>query len=119
MDDFAKEYDSNNFITEGTASNAWIVDSNNVLITRELGKDILAGVTRDVVINLAKSLSVDVLEKKFSLNDIKAAKEAFFTSSTALIRPVGSVDGIKIGDGTIGIVASRLVDEYLDYLNNN
>ena len=112
-------YDSNNFITEGTASNAWIVDSSNVLITRELGKDILAGVTRDVVITLAKSLGVDILEKKFSLKDIKAAKEAFFTSSTALIRPVGSVDGIKIGNGKIGEVTSRLVDKYLDYLNKN
>ena len=112
-------YDSNNFITEGTASNAWIVDSNNALITRELGKDILAGVTRDVVINLAKSLKVKVLEKKFSRDDIKEAKEAFFTSSTALIRPVGIVDGIKIGNGTIGKVTSRLLDQYLNYLNNN
>ena len=112
-------YDSNNFITEGTASNAWFVDSNNVLITRELGKDILAGVTRDVVITLAKSLGVDVLEKKFSLKDIRVAKEAFFTSSTALIRPVGSVDGIRIGEGAIGKVTSRLLDQYLNYLNNN
>lgn len=99
-------------ITEGTSTNAWIVTEGNRLITRPLGYDIIAGITRQAVIECAHGANLQVIERAFSIDEAKSASEAFITSTTSFVLPVVAIDGTKIGKGKPGPVASRLNDDY-------
>lgn len=99
-------------VTEGASSNAWIVDAEGALITRPLGRDILGGVTRLQVVNLARQAQIKVVERPFTAAEAKAAGEAFVTSTTAFVAPVVEIDGFVIGDGRPGPVARKLAELY-------
>ncbi len=105
------------YITEGSSSNFWILNKNNVLITRSLDGKILAGITRDSILNCAKNKNIKVKEKKISLDDIKDCKEAFITSASSFVTPVIQVDNIKINNGKVGEFSNLLRKTYLE-LNN-
>ena len=100
-------------ITEGGSSNAWIVDKTGALITHPLGVEILGGITRQTVIRCAESLQIRVIERPFSVEEARGAKEAFITSAMNLVTPVIAIDGAKIGDGKPGPIASRLREAYI------
>ena len=100
------------FVTEGTSSNAWIVSQNNELITRPIDNFILSGVTRKSVLNLVKNLGFVFAERAFSLDEAQEAKEAFLTSSTALVKPVVQIDGEKIANGKVGPLTRQLIKNY-------
>jgi D-alanine transaminase len=110
--------DEDGMVTEGTSSNAWIVTSNKELITRPTDNSILAGITRQTVLNLAKTAGVTFVERAFSLADAKLAKEAFCTSSTALVKPVIEIDNDRIGDGEVGPITKLLIRHYLEHMEN-
>ena len=57
-----------------------------------------------------------IIERAFSLDEAKRAREAFYTSATTILRPVVQIDAARIGDGTVGPVARKLVDAYFDAL---
>jgi D-alanine transaminase len=101
-------------ITEGTASNAWIVDANGRLRTRELSNRILHGVTRAALLQLALKRQLPVVEGGFTVEEAKAAREAFISSATNPAVPVISIDGTQIGDGRPGPIASALFAAYQD-----
>ena len=105
-------------ITEGTSSNAWIVTLDRKLITRPIDNSILSGVTRQTVLNLAQKLGLNSIERAFSLVEAKEAKEAFCTSSTALVKPIVEIDREKIGDGRVGPVTKVLIESYLRHMEN-
>ena len=105
-------------VTEGTSSNAWIVTSDNELVTRQTDNLILSGITRQTVLKLATSTGLKLVERSFSLTDAKNAKEAFCTSSTALVKPVVEIDGVQIGDGEVGPITHQLIEHYLHYMEN-
>lgn len=94
-------------ILEGTTFNFFIV-KHKTLITPPLDGRILSGITRAVVIKLAKRTKVKVMESNFKLKDLKNADEAFLTSSTRNIVPVIRVDNIKIGSGSPGETTLKL-----------
>ena len=96
------------YVTEGTSNNAFIVDSEGTIITRALSPDILAGVTRSVIIETARSLGYDVEEQAFTVDEVKAANEAFSTSTSTIALPVIAIDGQEIGDGNPGPVCQAL-----------
>ncbi len=75
-------YTKDNIVTEGSSSNTYIIDQNNTIITHPANYNILGGVTRDVVLNLAKKNKIKVKETPFNLSQLKSAKEAFMTSTT-------------------------------------
>lgn len=100
-------------ITEGTASNAWIVDAQGVLRTRDSQANILRGITRAAILEIAGEQGLKVEERGFSAEDVKAAREAFYTNASGFATPVVSLDGVKIGDGKPGPVAMRLRELYL------
>ena len=79
--------DKRSYITEGSSSNFWILNKNNILITRSLDGKILAGITRDSILNCAKNKNIKVEEKKISLDNIKDCKEAFITSASSFVTP--------------------------------
>lgn len=104
-------------VTEGTATNAWIVTKKNVLVTRAPDPAILNGVTRRSVMKLAKSAGLKVEERGFSLKEALAAREAFLTSTTNYVMPVVHIDGQAIGDGKPGAFSQSLRTAYLVYMD--
>ena len=110
--------DEEGYITEGTASNAWIVTRNNQLVTRQTGKNILAGITRKTILKLVKEEGIEIVERPFTVIEAKSAKEAFFTSSTSLIKPVISIDNVSIGNGNPGLMTCGLIDQYFKFMEN-
>ena len=106
--------DKNSYITEGSSSNFWILNKNNILITRSLDGKILAGITRDSILNCAKNKNIKVEEKKISLDNIKDCKEAFITSASSFVTPVIQVDNIKINSGKVGEFSNLLRKTYLE-----
>ena len=100
------------YVTEGGATNAWIVDTNGQLRTRPASNAILNGIVRQVLFDVASELQLTIDETPFTLDEAKAAKECFSTASTMAVFPVVSIDGVKIGDGKPGPVATALGAAY-------
>ncbi|MDE0590729.1 D-amino-acid transaminase [Halocynthiibacter sp. C4] len=100
-------------VTEGTSNNAYIV-KNGTIITRHLGNEILAGITRNAVLRFAQEAQMKVEERSFTIDEAKDADEAFVTSASTFVMPVVEVDGAQIGEGTPGPVATRLREIYLE-----
>ena len=105
-----------NFVTEGSFSNVFIIDSFNKLITRNIDNNILSGITRNRVISLAKEHDIKVEERKFSKEELLAANEVFVTSSTLLIRPISKIDNRVIGDGKCRTITKKLIELYKDFI---
>ena len=101
------------FVTEGTSNNAYIVKDGRI-ITRHLSNEILHGITRAAVLRFAREAQMQVEERPFTLDEAKAADEAFVTSASTFVMPVVQIDGEKVGDGTPGPVAQRLREIYLE-----
>ena len=100
-------------VTEGTSNNAYIIKGNTI-ITRQLSNDILHGITRAAVLRYAEEAQMKVEERAFTIDEAKEADEAFITSASAFVMPVVEIDGVTIGDGSPGPVATRLRDIYLE-----
>jgi D-alanine transaminase len=104
------------FITEGSFSNLFIVDDNGAIITRDADNYILSGITRERLIKLAVANNFTLIERKFTVDELISAKEAFLTSSTLGIRPIIAVDNKQIGEGIIGSTALQLSKLYVKFL---
>ena len=102
------------FVTEGAASNAWIVDAEGRLRTRDANANILRGITRHTLMDVIAKEGLEVDERPFTPAEAKAAKEAFVTGAGALVLPVVAVDGQPIGDGKPGALAIRLRRLYIE-----
>jgi len=111
------------YIEEVGSMNIFFVIGDE-LITPELNRSILSGVTRDSVISMAKSWGMKVVERKISIDEVYQAhasgnlKEIFGSGTAAVISPVGNIklDGkeITIAGGEVGPVAARLFDDLTD-----
>ena len=101
------------YVTEGSSNNAYIIDANGTLITRHLGNEILAGITRKAVLQLAAEQDIKIEERLFTMDEAYAAREAFITSATTFVMPVTSIDGKAIGDGKPGELTLRLREIYI------
>lgn len=108
--------DERGFVTEGSSSNAWIVTKKGSIVTRKATSDILRGVTRTALQKVCKDLGLKIEERAFTVGEAQQAQECFTSSAVALIMPVVSVDGKKIGGGKPGPVAQRLYASYMDYV---
>lgn len=101
------------FVTEGTSNNAYIVKDGKI-VTRETSSDILHGITRKAVLELAREAQMQVEERNFTIEEAQQADEAFVTSASAFVTPVVEIDGAKVGSGTPGKLAPRLREIYLE-----
>ncbi len=102
-------------VTEGSSSNAWIVDRDGVLRTRELNANILRGITRKSLLQIVADEGIAVSERPFSVEDARSAREAFITAASTFVMPVVKVDGAPIGDGKPGPLARKLRALYLSH----
>ncbi|MEM0476587.1 MAG: aminotransferase class IV [Candidatus Aenigmatarchaeota archaeon] len=108
--------DKNRRILECTTSNFFAV-INKKLITPKSGK-ILEGVTRMVVIKLAKKLKIPVIERDIFYKEIKNFDEAFITATNKEILPIVKIDKIKIGKGKVGPLTKILMNEFKKLTEN-
>jgi D-alanine transaminase len=102
------------FVTEGSSSNAWILDADGRLRTRDTNANILRGVTRYTLLDVLAAEGLPVDERPFTPEDAKAAREAFITGAGSLVLPVTAVDGHPVGDGKVGPVAMKLRRLYIE-----
>lgn len=100
------------YVAECTGDNIFIIQSG-VVITPHPASGILKGITRDTAIDLAQRQGMTVSETFLTLNDIYAADEAFLTGTAAEIIGMVSLDGRKIGDGSVGTVTRRLMEAFV------
>ncbi|TDI68278.1 MAG: D-amino-acid transaminase [Alphaproteobacteria bacterium] len=108
----ALQVDEDGLITEGATANAWIISQDGVLVTRPADHAILDGVTRRAVIALAARAELAFEERAFSVDEAKAAAEAFLTGTTAYVMPITRIDGSPIGSGVPGPFSLRLLADY-------
>jgi len=109
--------DPEGYVTEASASNAWIVTKDKKLITRAVSTEILRGITRTAIEELCKEMNLEIEERSFTPQESYEAVEAFTTSATALITPVIEIDGHMIGNGKRGEIAKNLYNDYRAYVD--
>ncbi len=102
-------------VAEGPGENIFIVE-NNKLITPEEG-NILVGITRDSIFEIAKDNNIEVIEKKITLDELKNGDEAFFTGTAAEVTPIKQVDEKTIGNGKIGPTTNKLKTLFEDAIH--
>ena len=103
--------DGNGMLAEGSGENLFIV-RDGVLITPPLSSAILAGITRDTVLTLAREEGIVVLEQPFPRDALLLADEVFLTGTAAEVTPVREVDDRRIGSGSVGPITKRLQERY-------
>jgi len=104
--------DTEGYVSEASGENIFIV-KNGILKTTPL-TSILSGITRDSVIQIARSRKVPLIEEKFTRDELYTAQEAFFTGTAAEITPVREVDDRQIGDGKPGPITKELQAIFFD-----
>jgi D-alanine transaminase len=104
--------DAGGYVTEGASSNAWIVDRDGRLVTRPVDHSILRGVTRTTLVDIVRRLGLQLVERPFSVEEAKSAREAFISAATNIAMPVVSIDGHPVGNGQPGPVTRRLRAEF-------
>ena len=106
--------DAQGMVTEGAATNAWIVTRDGRLVTRHADFAILRGVTRMTILDAATKLGLAVEERAFSVEEAKAAAEAFISGAVTVIMPVVAIDGVMVGDGKPGKATLSLRQLFFD-----
>jgi len=109
----AWQIDREGQVTEGTSTNAWIVTSDNTVVTRAADHAILNGVTRAAIFDIMHREGYRLVERSFTVEEAKAAREAFLTSTTADLLPVVRIDGDPVADGQPGPLSRKLREAYL------
>lgn len=106
--------DSDGYITECGATSFFIV-KDDLLLTRPLSNEILAGITRKSVIALCNTHGIRLVETRYLLEDALKADEAFISSASSYLLPVVQIDNQIIGSGTPGPIFKMLLKIYLEH----
>jgi len=101
-------------VCEGSSDNLFII-KNCVIMTPSPSADILVGITRNYVIELARKAGYTVKEQDITLHDLYNADEAFFTGTAAQVMPLVEVDGRKIGNGEPGLITRELMKNFEEH----
>jgi len=109
--------DPDGFVAEGTGDNFFLV-KNNILYTPE-PRNILRGISRQYIFDLAKELDIDYYEKNLELYDVVTADEAFMTGTPFCLLPVTKINGIEIGTGKRGTITNKLLTKWSDNIGLN
>ncbi|RQG92862.1 aminodeoxychorismate lyase [Natrarchaeobius halalkaliphilus] len=111
--DEALMLDLDDSVAEGATSNLFFV-RDGTLHTPSTDGPVLPGITRDIVLELARECDLPLEEGRYGIDDVREADEAFLTNRTWELRPVGTVDGVEIGGGPVTARLSRLYDERVE-----
>jgi len=99
------------YVCEGVGENIFIVRDGEI-ITPPVSSGALNGITREVIIRLAKKLGIEVTERNITPNELFTADEAFFTGTAAEVAPIREVNKRVIGAGKPGPVTKRIMQEF-------
>lgn len=111
--------DEKGLVTEASVSNAYIVTKKGVLVTRETGQHLLAGITRQRILRVAGEAGIKVEERPFTAQEIREASETFISASTAHMVPIVKVDDHSIGSGKPGPVFQKIFGLYVDSIEQD
>ncbi len=100
-------------VTEGSAMNLFLVQ-NGKLITTTKTDNILVGVTRNTIIEIAKDLGIETEERAIDRTELYISDEAFYCGTGAQVSPITSIDNRVLGDGKVGPVSKDLQKLYFD-----
>jgi branched-chain amino acid aminotransferase len=101
----------NGTIAEGTGDNIFIIKRGQI-VTPPATASILMGITREAVIDLAREHKIPITETDITVHDLYNADEAFLTGTAAEIVPLIEVDNRLIGDGQVGPITAKLIDQF-------
>lgn len=101
-------------VTEGAASNIFVI-KNGRLVTPLKGPFILPGITRDLVVEIARARGIPCDELPVKIETLTSADEVWLTSSTKEILPITRIDGKPVGDGKPGAMHARMFALYKEY----
>ena len=105
-------------VSEGSGQNIFII-RDGVVFTPPMGGSVLPGITRDVIMTLARDLDLPVREQSIPREMLYVADEVFFTGTAAEVSPIRSIDKITIGDGKRGPVTAAIQRRFFDVINGN
>ncbi|MCA9359582.1 aminotransferase class IV [Candidatus Kaiserbacteria bacterium] len=97
----------NGYVSELSAANIFMVKRGE-LITPDCASDILEGITRRSIIELAKEAGINVVERKVALTELYTADEVFACGTSAFVSPIVDIDGRKIASGQCGPITKNL-----------
>lgn len=101
--------DMDGYVGQGTRANLWVVKDGKLFTP---GGNILYGITREAVFDIAKLENIEAVETRFTPSQVYNADEAFLSSSSGGLIPIIEVDRRRIGDGKPGPITRRLTDAY-------
>jgi D-alanine transaminase len=104
--------DAEGNVTEGAATNVWIVDGEGRLVTRPADHGILRGITRTSLMDVAERVGMRVVERAFTVAEMMEAREVFISAATSICFPVVEIDGKPIANGHPGGSAQKLRDAF-------
>ena len=110
--------DVNGYVSEGSGENIFVV-KKGVVTTPPLASSILAGITRDTVIQLCREEGIPLREERVTRDELYLADEVFFTGTAAEVTPVREVDHRVIGSGKPGEVTRTLQRRYFDVVKGS
>jgi branched-chain amino acid aminotransferase len=110
--------DSQGYVSEGSGENLFIV-RKGALVTPPLSSSILAGITRDTIMTLAREAGLAVHEDRITRDELWLADECFLTGTAAEVTPVREVDNRTIGEGKMGPITRKLQTRYFDVVKGN
>lgn len=106
-------------ISEGSGENIFLV-MDGKLITPPVNNNILMGITRNTVIELAeKELGIGTLHRSIDRSELYTADECFLTGTAAHVTPVSEIDDRKIGNGEVGEITAKLRDLYVKVIRGD
>ena len=104
---------SNGHVAEGPGENLFLV-KNGKLLTPGVESDILLGITRFSVIDIARDLGIETIEREIHRDEMYSADEVFFCGTAAEVTPIVNIDDVTIGGGKIGEITAKLQKAYFD-----
>ncbi len=106
--------DTRGMVTEGAATNVWIVDADGHLVTRPAEHGILRGITRTTLMDVAAVLGISIREREFSREEMLGAREVFITAATSICFPIVEIDGFSIANGHPGTVSEKIRSAFFE-----
>lgn len=103
--------DQQGFVAEGTGENIFLV-RNGILYTPDRGASLLAGITRESILDLARDAGIEVREQALTRSELYLADEVFLCGTAAEVTPVREIDGRIVGTGRRGPITERIQKDY-------
>lgn len=104
---------NNGKVAEGSAMNLFLIEGDT-LVTPPATSNILVGITRNTIIEIAKDLNLKVAEREINRTELYIAEEAFYCGTGAQVAPIVSIDHRNVGDGKVGKITKQIQDFYFD-----